>query len=315
MSDLRDLRPMLAVPGPVLPPGPGWAFEVKWDGVRALVHREVGLTTVFTRTGREVGSTFPEVVARLGDRPMVVDGEIVALDATGAPSFGRLQRRMHVTSPSAVAALVEEVPVALLAFDLLALDGRDLTGLPYDERRGLLVGLAPALAVPASFPDGPALFAATGAQGLEGVVAKRCSSPYQPGRRSPDWVKVKHLRTQEVVIGGWAPGAGRRAGGIGALLLGLPDDARSGLLRYIGNVGTGFTDRALTALAGALHDLSSDSCPFLEVPRLQARTARWARPVLVGEVAFAEWTVEARLRHPRWRGLRPDKAPGDVVRD
>jgi bifunctional non-homologous end joining protein LigD len=150
-------------------------------------------------------------------------------------------------------------------------------------------------------------------QGLEGVVAKRRQSRYHPGRRSDEWLKVKHLQTQEVVIGGWKPGTGRREGMIGSLLLGLPGEQG---LRYVGKVGTGFTEQALVDLGADLRGLEQQASPFSgTVPRADARDAHWVRPVVVGEVRFGEWTRDGRLRHPAWRGLRPDKAPQDVVRE
>jgi bifunctional non-homologous end joining protein LigD len=187
--------------------------------------------------------------------------------------------------------------------------------MPYRERRALLVGLGldgPSWQTPPAFHGtGAAAVQTSKDQQLEGVVAKRLDSVYTPGRRSPFWIKVKNLRTQEVVIGGWTPGQGRRSGTIGALLLGIgsPDG-----LRYIGKVGTGFTDDMLADLKRRLDRHARATSPFTpDVPRADARDGRWVTPALVGEVAFSEWTSDGRLRHPAWRGLRPDKAPGDVV--
>jgi bifunctional non-homologous end joining protein LigD len=318
LPPLSALRPMLAVAGALPPPEAEalWAFEVKWDGVRALARVDAGEVRLVTRTGRDATATYPEVVVPLvGPRQVVLDGEIVAFDR-GKPSFALLQRRMHVADPGSVARLVGLVPVTFLVFDVLQLDGRDLTGLPYDERRAELaaLGLGEGALVPPSFPDGAELRAATRAEGLEGVVAKKRSSRYEPGRRSPLWVKVKNVRAQEVVLGGWAPGAGRRSGGIGALLLGVQDVEG---LSYAGNVGTGFTAEALRLLEHRLRPLERPASPFVagSVPRANARDAHWVRPELVGEVEFTEWTPEGRLRHPSWRGLRPDKSPADVVRE
>ena len=312
---------MLAVRGE-LPPADQqdrYAFEMKWDGVRAVVHLAGGQVRVLTRNDREVASTYPELAglaAALSGRQAVLDGEVVALDAAGRPSFGELQARMHVRSPGV--ALLARVPVVLLVFDVLHLDGRSLLMTPYDQRRAVLddLGLAgESWAVPPAF-EGAGIEAMDGssAQGLEGVVAKRRDSTYQPGRRSPHWIKVKHLRMQEVLIGGWSPGSGRREGSLGSLLLGVPEG--DGRLTYVGQVGTGFTDAALADLVVRLRPLARTTSPFAgEVPRLQARDARWVRPELVGEVVFAQWTREGRLRHPSWRGLRPDKEPQDVRRE
>jgi bifunctional non-homologous end joining protein LigD len=296
-----------------------WAYEMKWDGVRAITYASAGSLRVFSRNDRDVTGSYPELagLAAALPGPAILDGELVALDARGRPSFAELQRRMHVTRAADVRRLLAEVPVSYLVFDVLHLGGRLLLDQPWQRRRELLDALELAAgpwALPAYFPGaGAAALAASRAQGLEGVVAKRVDSPYEPGRRSPLWVKVKPVRTQEVVVGGWQPGAGRRAGTIGSLLIGVPDAAG---LRYAGNVGTGFTDAILDDLSRRLRPLERPSSPFVdEVPRPQAVVARWVAPVLVGEVAFGEWTRDGRLRHPSWRGLRPDKTPGDVGRE
>ena len=296
-----------------------WAYEMKWDGVRAVCYVDADAPArLLSRNDRDVSATYPEVAgvaAALDGRDVVLDGEIVAVDAAGRPSFSLLQRRMHVVRPADVRRLVGQVPVTYLVFDLLRLDGRLLVGEPWTRRRAMLedLGLAgPCWAVPAYFPGGgPDALAASAAAGLEGVVAKRADSVYEPGRRSRAWVKVKNVRTQEVLVGGWKPGEGRRAAGIGSLLLGLPGAAG---LRYVGHVGTGFTTAALDDLARLLAPLERPASPFADgqVPRPQAVVARWVEPRIVGEVAFAEWTPDGRLRHPVWRGLRPDKSPADV---
>jgi bifunctional non-homologous end joining protein LigD len=308
---------MLATAGR-LPPDdePGrWAYEMKWDGVRALVHVGGGDLHVVSRTLRDVTASYPDLggLASGVDVPCVLDGEIVALDERGRPSFSVLQRRMHVRTPGA--ALLHEVPVTLLLFDVLHVDGRSLLRSTYDERRGVLGELVQAgarWAVPPVFEgDGAAALDTSAAQGLEGVVAKRRTSVYEPGRRSRTWVKVKNLRTQEVVLGGWQPGTGSREGGIGSLLLGVPDPDG---LRYVGHVGTGFDRAALADLLGRLRPLERSDSPFsVPLPRSHSRDARWTEPRLVGEVAYGERTPDGLLRHPVWRGLRPDKSPADVV--
>jgi len=274
---------------------------------------------VLTRNDREVAATYPELAGlahQLRDRRMILDGEVVAFDEAGRPSFGELQARMHVRAPGR--ALLDRVPVSILVFDLLHLDGTSLVGAPYDERRSALEGLdltGDRWAVPPAFDgQGAEALAASQAQGLEGVLAKRYDSVYLPGRRSPHWIKVKHVRMQEVVVGGWSPGAGRRQGGIGSLLLGVPD--QDGRLVYAGHVGTGFSDRVLADLGTRLRAAERTTSPFAdEVPRAHAKDAHWVTPRLVGEVTFSEWTRDGMMRHPSWRGLRPDKDPQDVRRE
>jgi bifunctional non-homologous end joining protein LigD len=322
VSDTLPLvRPMLASPGALPPPEQEqrWAFEMKWDGIRAVVYLDRGDLRLLTRNDREVAATYPELAGlahQLRDRRMIVDGEVVAFDEAGRPSFGELQARMHVRAPGR--ALLDRVPVSLLVFDLLHVDGTSLVGAPYDERRAALEGLELAgdrWAVPPAFDgQGAEALAASKAQGLEGVLAKRHDSVYLPGRRSPHWIKVKHVRMQEVVVGGWSPGAGRRQGGIGSLLLGVPD--QDGRLVYAGHVGTGFSDRVLADLGTRLRAAERSTSPFAdEVPRAHAKDAHWVTPRLVGEVTFSEWTRDGRMRHPSWRGLRPDKDPQDVRRE
>jgi bifunctional non-homologous end joining protein LigD len=224
---------------------------------------------------------------------------------------------MPVARPAEVRRTRAAVPATYLVFDVLFLDGRDTTDLPYDERRALLESLelsGPSWQVPPSFPGGgQAVLDAARGSGLEGVVAKRLDSRYEPGRRSDCWTKVKVTRTQAVVVAGWKPGAGRRAGLPGSLLLGVHD---GGALVFAGHVGTGFTDRALRDLADRLTALRRDTSPYDgQVPREHTRDAVWVEPVLTGEVEFAEWTRDGRLRHPSWRGLRPDVAPDETVRE
>jgi bifunctional non-homologous end joining protein LigD len=315
------IRPMLATPGTLPSPDEEarWAFEMKWDGVRAMVYLDGSRVRVLTRNDREVASTYPELVGlgeALGGVDAVLDGEIVAFDPRGRPSFGDLQARMHVQRPSA--ALRAQVPVTFLAFDVCFLGDESLVRRPYVERRAVLEELdlnGNRWATPPVFDgDGAAALAASQSQDLEGVLAKRRDSIYEPGKRSRSWVKVKRLRMQEVVICGWQPGGGRREGGIGSLLLGVHDEA--GALVYAGHVGTGFTDRMLDDLQARLRPLARQTSPLAsDVPRAQLRDARWVSPRLVGEVAFGEWTRDGRMRHPVWRGLRPDKQAAEVVRE
>lgn len=321
---LPVVRPMLASAGELPPEDTedDWAFEMKWDGARAVVYVDGAggdPLRVLTRNDREVAATYPEVrgvAAALSGHQVILDGELVALDEAGRPSFGELQQRMHVQRPSA--ALLSAVPVSYLVFDVLHLDGESLLDSAYDERRVRLEALGldgSHWATPPAFAgDGATALQVSREQGLEGVIAKRRRSLYLPGRRSRDWVKVKHVRMQEVVIGGWSPGEGNRSGRIGSLLLGVHDEV--GRLVYAGHVGTGFSVKVLEDLAARLGRLERATPPFAdEVPRAHARGARWVSPELVGEVGFGEWTRDGRMRHPTWRGLRPDKSPAEVVRE
>jgi bifunctional non-homologous end joining protein LigD len=312
----EPVMPMLATAGPV-PHGPGWAFEFKWDGVRAIVSASGDAARLTSRLGNDVTAGYPELAgigALTGGRPVLLDGEIVALDAAGRPNFGLLQDRMHVRHPSP--ELRGRIPVSFYAFDLLQLDGESMLAAPYDERRSRLAELGPVgpVLVPPSFTDvdGDQLLEVARGHGLEGVVAKRRAGRYEVGRRSAAWVKTALSQTQEVLVGGWTVGEGRRSRTFGSLLLGAHDADRR--LRYLGHVGTGFRDTALDDLMARLRPLARRTSPFDEtVPREHARHARWVEPVLVGEVEYRLMTRDGRLRHASWRGLRPDRAPDEVV--
>jgi bifunctional non-homologous end joining protein LigD len=313
------ILPMLAGAGELPAREEKWSFEVKWDGVRAIAYVKPGRLRLESRNLNEITETYPEVrgiLRDLGMREAVFDGEIVAFGDDGRPSFERLQRRINVNSASAVRRLSASTPVVYAIFDLLYLDGHSLMALPYEERREHLEGLGlggPAWRVPAVHPGrGRALLEATGAQGLEGVVAKRLDSRYEPGRRTGAWVKIKHVRRQELVICGWLPGEGRRSDRIGALLMGYWTD--DGRLRYAGRVGTGFTERTLNELARTLSPLRRADSPYDEAPKLP-RNAVYVEPDLVAEVEFREWTSEGVMRAPSFKGLRDDKAAIDVVRE
>ena len=295
-----------------------WAIEMKWDGVRAIAYVDRSSVRLLSRNDREISISYPELqkLASLVGHDVILDGEIVAMDDAGRPNFGLLQSRMHVADATKARRLGERVPVHYLLFDVLSIDGQRLLQVPYDQRRELLERLdlkSELVAVPPAFQGDPVqAMRASRETGLEGVVCKRRDSLYLPGRRSPAWVKVKHQRMQEVVIVGWEEGSGRRSGGIGALLLAVHVD---GKLRYAGQVGTGFTDRMLTDLAHRLQPLTTPRPAIDDAPADVARNARWVRPELVGEVVFGDWTTDNRLRHPSWRGLRPDKVADDVVRE
>jgi bifunctional non-homologous end joining protein LigD len=310
--------PMLATVGELPPPEEDalWGYEFKWDGVRAVAAVRGGALGLTSRKGTDITVRYPEV-GRLPDglagHDAVLDGEIVAMDENGRPDFGALQNRMHRTGPE-VGRMAAAMPVTYLVFDLLSWDGEDLLARPYAERRERLDALGLAghrwVATPWFRGGGAGVRAASEENGLEGVVAKRLTSPYRPGLRSPDWRKVKNVRTQSVVVGGWRPGQGRRAGGVGSLLFGVPDD--EGNLIYAGHVGTGFSDQDLKDLKRMFTARSTS--PFHgTLPREVTRDAHWVEPDLVGEVAYAVWTSDGRLRHPSWKGIRDDLEPDDVV--
>jgi bifunctional non-homologous end joining protein LigD len=298
-----------------------WAFEVKWDGVRAICHSEPGRLRLHSRNLLDITPRYPELGRlnrALSHHRAVLDGEVVALDAEGRPSFGALQRRMHVTSDAAVRRLAKETPVTYVIFDLLWLDGHSLMELPYTDRRELLTDLRLGDGERWRVPDyvaghGAQLLQATAQQGLEGVIAKRLDSPYEPGRRSPCWLKVKNLARQEVVIGGWVPGDGKRRDRIGALLVGVREE--DGTLRHVGRVGTGFTESELDRLADVLRPLERKDSPFAPGGPKIPRTAVFAEPRLVAEVEFREWTEGGQLRAPSYKGLRDDKPAELVVRE
>ena len=313
----EGLRPMLATLSDRLPADQAaYGFEVKWDGIRALASISGGRVHLEARSGRDISHRYPELRElgrRLGTSQVVLDGEIVALDANGRPSFERLQRRMHVESESAIRRLRQDVPVAYAIFDLLWLDGHPTMGLPYEERRRLLDDLAlngPNWQTPPSHRgEGGTLLEATRAGGLEGVVAKRLDSTYEPGVRTRHWLKVKNHRSQEFVIGGWLPGEGARTR-LGALVIGVYQGNR---LVYSGRVGTGFTDAELTRLTRLLEERKQADSPFDPPPPVKG--IRFVHPDLVAEVTFTEWTGAGILRHPAYKGLRDDRVPRDVVRE
>ncbi len=303
---LADFTPMLATLGSVdRMTAAQWAFEGKYDGYRLLVEADHGGLRCQTRNGRDVTTEFPQLrplAATLAEHHVILDGEVVALDSAGVPSFSEMQNRARATR------------IQFWAFDILHLDGRSLLRVKYRDRRRVLETLAQGtdLIVPPLIDgDGPAALACSRKRKWEGIVAKKWDSTYQPGRRSAAWIKDKNWNTQEAVIGGWRKGEGGRSSGIGALLLGIPED---GGLRFIGRVGTGFTEKDLASLKKTLAPLHTVESPFQPaLPRPETRDVTYVRPELVGEVRYGEMTSDGRLRHPSWRGLRPDKEPADVV--
>lgn len=315
------VAPMLAVEGP-LPVGAGWAYETKWDGFRCCMRvGPDGTTKLTSRLGNEITGVYPDLGGVLADaaggRSAVFDGELVVLAADGRPDFQLMQSR-HQRGPTA--ELLRTAPVTFIVFDLLLLGSSSLIAEPYTRRRELLADLEVTnerVAVPRHFTaadiEPNELLAVVEEQGLEGLVAKRLASRYLPGARSRDWIKRPLIKTCEVVVGGWRQGKGNRDGRVGALLLGGYDEA--GHLYYMGDVGTGFTERALDEMRDLLVPLTRPVSPFHnEVPPDRARGAQWVEPTLVGQVVYRQFTSDGRLRHTSWRGLRNDIAPTQVPR-
>ena len=305
----QDLAPMLATPGSVANlKASQWAFEGKWDGYRLLMVADHGAMCLQSRSGRDVTAEYPRlqsVANAFPDHHVILDGEVVALDESGVPSFGEMQNRVRASR------------IQFWAFDVLELDGRPLVRAKYRDRRKVLEALASdrdeLIVAPLLSGDGAEALEESRKRRWEGVVAKRWESTYQAGRRSHSWIKDKNWNTQEIVIGGWKQGTGGRTSGIGSLLMGIPTD---GGLEYVGRVGTGFTEKALAGLKRMLKPLETDESPFnTRLPTADAKGVTFVRPELVGEVRYSEWTGDGRLRHPSWRGLRPDKTPQDVQRE
>jgi bifunctional non-homologous end joining protein LigD len=297
----------------------GWAFEMKWDGVRAVCYLAGGRVKLLSRKGRDDTQAYFDVVddlSKIKVQTVILDGEVVVTDAAGRPNFGLLQHRINLTRPADIERVAKTYPAQLMLFDVLELNGQSLIKKTYQERREILENLVPPepgsrIQVPPIFEgDLRAALATADQLKLEGVVAKRRNSIYQPGRRTHTWLKIKLHRAQEVVIGGWRPGQGRRDGGVGSLLMGVPTEAG---LHYVGRVGSGFNDRQLDDIQARLERLSRKTSPFIDVPREDARDAHWVTPSLVGEITYGELTEPGRLRHPVWRGLRPDKSPDEVI--
>ncbi|MEA2492493.1 MAG: bifunctional non-ous end joining protein LigD [Thermoleophilaceae bacterium] len=293
-----------------------FGFEVKWDGIRAVLYsgKRKDAITLENRNLRDITFKYPELHGLAGLNA-VVDGEIVALDENGRPSFERMQGRMHLSTDAAVRNRMNEIPVRFMAFDLIWHAGKDLTNVPYTERRAALEALdlkgdwwqTPSWRQ----GEGTALLDAARAQALEGVMAKRLDSPYCPGKRTKDWLKIKVKLNQEFVIGGWLPGEGRRMSTLGALLLGYYEGDQ---FRFAGRCGTGFKERDLTLLMKELKKRARDTSPY-SPPPAPPRQSQFVEPELVAEVEFTEWTREGILRHPAYKGLRDDKPAKDVVRE
>jgi len=313
-----SLQPMLAEGGHQPFDDPKWRFEPKLDGIRALAFLTTDLTRLITRRGRDVATQYPELhmIHELVDQVnAVMDGEIVAFDEDGKNSFEALQQRMNLANEREIKRIAKQIPVALVAFDLLWLDGRNLTEQPLEERRELLQAVVEEderlQLVTFVEGDGRQLVAAARSHGLEGVVAKRHGSKYLSGRRSPDWRKIKLTNTQDCVILGWTPGQGGRAGTFGALLVGAYDD---GMLRWIGQVGTGFTDKMLAKVMELLTPLVTKEPPTDDPDLKEFKGATFVRPEIVCEVEYLELTKSTKkMRAPSFKGLRTDKAPEDCI--
>ncbi|PAZ15144.1 ATP-dependent DNA ligase [Streptomyces sp. SA15] len=315
------ISPMLATPG-TLPPAAQdarWAYETKQDGQRVVIYLPGdGSVMLRARSGEIVTAAYPELrpLGRaLGATPAVLDGEVLALDEQGRADFQLLQSRMglvHAAGRAARRAL--EVPVHLVLFDVMHLGQRSLLKLPYARRRALLeeLGLAgPAWSTPGALVGhGEQALRATREHGLEGLVCKRLDSVYEPGVRSRAWIKIRNMRSADVVVGGWLPGKGRLTGLPGALLVG---QRAAGRLRYVGGVGTGWSEAERTELAALLRAAATDVCPFDPVPPVAG--AHWVLPRLVGEVRYSTRTRAGMLRQPSWLRLRPDLTPDDSAAD
>ena len=305
---------MLATAVTELPSGEGWAFEFKWDGVRALLDVSEQGVTIRSRAGNEVTAAYPELATlagKVGDA--LLDGEIVAF-VDGQPSFERLQTRMHVRSAAEARRLAADTPVTFMAFDLLRRYGVDLSGRPYAERRATLERWGaerPDWTISPMFDDGAATTAAAREHGLEGVVAKRLGAPYRAGARSPDWRKLRFVRAGDFVVVGWEA-SGDRPGELSSLVLGY--HSAGGMMTYAGKVGSGLSSQIATRLQAEL--VARTGCPLPQPPpRTAGRAVHWVEPRLVVEVEFASWTTEGRLRHPVFRGVRKDKRADEAVGD
>ncbi len=295
---------MLATPWPRPFIDPDWSFEIKWDGVRALVTWDGRSVEVRSRAGNDATSRYPELTTLEADRPLVLDGEIVALDESGRPSFEKLQGRMNLMHAPDVARSVAAIPISCVVFDILY-DGTDITGLPFDQRRERLLGLdlaQPFVTSTVIEEDPSALWQFVVDRGIEGIVAKRAGSGYRPGTRSPDWRKITHFKTVRAVVGGYLPGERGRSTSFGSLLVGVYTDQG---LRWIGAVGSGFSNEHLAAIRHALDAMTTPECPFVEASDIPP-DAVWVEPRLVAMVQYKEFTGAGRLRGPSFKGFTDD---------
>lgn len=299
-----------------------WGYEIKWDGIRALMFLRDGRLRMQSRRMEDVTMRYPELEAAaeaFAGRALVLDGELVARDEEGRPRFQLVQRRMGLTSAAAVEQRRRQTPIDFIAFDLLHVDGRDLRPLPYSDRREALAELGfdgGCWSAPAHrLEGGRDLLAAARQRGLEGVVAKKLDSPYREGRRSGEWIKERIWNEQEFVIGGHLPGEGKRAESVGSLLVGYHDD--DGRLNFAGGVGSGLANEDLRFLTEELAKIRREDSPFdgARVRGPKARLAVFCEPKLVCQVSWSEWTSQGTLRQPAFKGMRTDKDPREVVRE
>lgn len=325
---MQLIRPMLAKPGKLPTDDKQYSFEIKWDGMRAILYYIAEQMVITSRNQNVVTNQYPELQQlskNLGGQNIILDGEIIVLDKIGHPSFSLLQQRMGLTSPSVIINKMHEVPVTYIIFDILQLNNKSLLELPYTERRNILETLhlvGPNWQTPAyQLGNGRQILQVVSALGLEGIVAKRLTSCYSPGKRSDNWLKIKQQHRQELVIGGWLLGKGQRSAGIGSLLIGYYDitpeqakqEHRQQHFLYAGKVGTGFTKDMLSKLLTLLTPLRRDTNPFATT--IPPKNAIFVEPKVVSEFEFTEWTPNNTLRHPSFKGIRNDKTAHDVIRE
>lgn len=321
------IKPMLAKPSSLPQADRDYAYEIKWDGIRAVIYAKIGGILLSSRNLRDITSQYPEL-AQLKEyltQDTILDGEIVALDSEGRPSFELLQSRMGLSSTEVIQKKMKQVPVTYIIFDVLQLGDKSLLKNSFIDRREILTNLK--LSGPFwqtstySVGDGASFLAVSRQLNLEGIIAKRLNSIYLPGKRTDDWLKIKNQKRQELVIGGWVPGKGSRAGRIGAVLVGyydiLPEQISNvnqpQKLIYAGKVGTGFSVAELDKLGSLLTKLQSDKSPY--AAKVPVKDAVFVEPRLIAEFEFTEWTTGNTLRHPSYKGLRNDKDPFSVIRE
>lgn len=314
---------MLAVLSNLPPDQEKFAFEYKWDGVRAISYWDGRALRIESRNQLDITRRYPELTdlgPALGKRPTIVDGEILALDASGRPSFPMLQKRMHAEGPDNIRRLMKQVPVLYVLFDVLWADGKSTMTLPYTERRRILEELTIAgpawQTTPSHVGQGTAMLHAAQTSSLEGVVAKRLDSVYEPGRRSPHWLKIKVIFGQEFVIGGWIPEKGIHHDRVGALLLGYyecPTSGQPATLRYAGSVGTGYNAALHVQLTQALKQRAVNHSPFSD--RVPKKDVVYVTPDLVAEIEYRRWPQEGLVQQASFKGLRTDKRAGEVVKE
>lgn len=325
---MQFIKPMLAKSSRLPADDNQYSFEIKWDGIRAILHYTTEQIIITSRNLRDITNQYPELQQleeMLIGQQVILDGEIIAFNKKGHPSFTLLQQRMGLNSPTSIKNKILEIPVTYIIFDILHFNQQSLLDHPYIERRHILESLNLAgtnWQTPAyQQGSGQEILTAVSALELEGIVAKRLTSSYTPGKRSEDWLKIKNQHRQELVIGGWLPGKGQRSGGIGSLLLGYYDitlqqakkENKQQHFLYAGKVGTGFTKDVLDKLLTLLTPLYRATSPFAinDFPK----TTIFVEPQLVGEFEFTEWTPNHTLRHPSFKGLRNDKSAHDVIRE